>query len=135
MLLTPAVAAWAALSGGFRLALPDLGSAVVALLIAPLLEEWVLRSGLQQGLSQLGSPGTGQGPRYAGGPGLAVAVSTVAFALIHLDEVSWTAWVRCLPWLLPGLVLALVWCWRQRLSDCVAMHAYFNACLALASLL
>lgn len=131
-LLTPAVAVGAALWGGFRLVLPDGGRALLALLLAPLLEEWVLRSGLQKGLAQLGGPAAGAEP---GRPVLGVVVSTFAFALIHLDDFSWAAWLRCLPWLLPGWVLAWVWCWRQRLSDCVLMHAYFNACLALASLL
>lgn len=104
----------------------------MALLLAPLVEEWVLRQGLQRGLAAWGCRETGPAWRASG---LAVGVSTLAFALIHLDDFSWAALGRCAAWLLPGLVLALVWCWRQRLWDCVLMHAYFNGALALASLL
>lgn len=130
VVLTPGLAWWAATLGGYRLVLNDLPSAAVALLLAPLVEEWVLRTGLQQGLLRAF---TQRSWVTAKAEAMSVLLCTLVFALIHLDQFTWGAVLRCAPWLAPGSVLALAWCWRRRLSDCVLLHFYFNIALAWAS--
>ena len=121
-LLAPA-AAWVALQG---LHLPKAGPPAWPLLLwpllaAPLLEEWVLRSLLQQGLQQR------LGDRWRARPAaMAASVgASCAFALLHAPAHGLDA----LWWLVPGLALAELWRREQRLLPCVVLHAWFNACL------
>jgi membrane protease YdiL (CAAX protease family) len=104
---------------GFSLVLPDLRSALVFLVLAPALEEYVFRAQLQQWLAD-----RWKHPRYA------LWGATALFALGHAPWVGWQAlWL-----MLPGLVLGWVW-WRyRRLSLNVLIHAGFNAALVLTTL-
>lgn len=131
VLLAPGVAWWAVHRGAHVLVWPDLHSALMSLVLAPCLEEAVMRCAWQTGLLQAALR---RGCSACRADLAAAAGAAVAFALIHLDGFSGEALLRCTPWLLPGAVLALAWCWRRRLSDCVFLHAYFNALLALFSL-
>lgn len=92
---------------------------------APLLEEWIFRALLQQGLAQRLSPRWGAG-RAAWAAAL---LSAAAFALAHAPAHGLAA----LWWGVPGLPLALLWQQRAGLPACVATHAWFNACLAAVS--
>lgn len=103
---------------------------LVSLVIAPLVEELVMRTLLQRNLAEAwlrrGAP-----PGRAAA--MAAAVATVVFALVHLPAWSLGGLLACAPWLLPGAALAATWCWRQRTLDCVLLHAFFNAALWVTS--
>jgi membrane protease YdiL (CAAX protease family) len=89
---------------------PDLAALVRLLLLAPVLEEWVVRAGLQEWLIRRGSPG-------------AAALSAAAFALLHAGS----GWRAVLLVLAPGLALALLYqrCRNWRL--CALAHCGMNA--------
>lgn len=98
-----------------QLAAPDAAALLRLLLLAPLLEEWVVRAGLQEWLIRRARPG-------AGGAA-AVAWSAAAFGLLHLGAGA-LAVLLVLP---PGLALALLY---QRWRDwrlCALLHGAFNA--------
>lgn len=103
---------------GFSLVLPDLRSALVFLLLGPILEEYVFRALLQQWLAD-----RWQRPQFA------LWAATTLFASAHAPWIGWQAlWL-----LLPGLALGGLW-WRyRRLSLNVLVHAGFNAALVLAT--
>ena len=98
--------------------------------MAPAVEELVFRQWLQQGLAQrLSRSASGR----AGGtdvPGLlAAGLAALAFAASHVPQAGMmAAW-----WILPGLALGEVWRRHERLWPCVALHAWFNLCLLVAS--
>lgn len=102
---------------GTQLAAPDTATLARLLLVAPLLEEWVMRAGLQEWLIR-------RQPCPAGPGSLAPPVwSAAAFGLLHLGS-GWLAALLVLP---PGLVLALLY---QRTRDwraCALLHCGFNA--------
>lgn len=101
-----------------QLSTPDAAALVRLLLLAPLLEEWVVRAGVQAWLIQ----------RLPAQAALApVALSAAAFALLHLPSGPRAALLV----LAPGLLLALLY---QRTRDwrlCALLHCGLNA-LALA---
>lgn len=104
-----------------QLVAPDAAAVARLLLLAPLLEEWVLRAGLQAWLIRHAA----HHGRQAGV--LPVAVSVTAFGLLHAG-----AGARAVLLVLaPGFVLALLY---QRGRDwrwCALLHCGMNA-LALA---
>ena len=91
---------------------PDAGALVRLLLLAPLLEEWVVRAGVQAWLVRRGVQG-----------GASMALSACAFALLHAGS-GWRAALLVLP---PGLVMAWLY---QRSRDwrlCALLHCGLNA--------
>ena len=97
-----------------QVASPDAAALARLLLLAPVLEEWVVRAGLQEWLI-----------RRSGGRNGAVppVLSAAAFALLHLGS-GWRAVGLVLA---PGLVLALLY---QRSRDwrlCALAHCGMNA--------
>jgi membrane protease YdiL (CAAX protease family) len=87
------------------------------LVAAPLLEEWVVRAGLQEWLMRRSTV-----PRTAHGAALQVLAPAVCFSLLHLGT-GWFAAAAVFP---PGLALGLLYRrWRDwRL--CAAAHALCN---------
>ncbi len=131
VLLTPPVALFVAGPMGLGMGKRSGPGLLVALLVAPLVEEWVMRPLLQRGLAEsLSRRGLPACTAMAG----AASVATAVFALVHLPGWSWAGLRDCLPWLAPGAALAATWCWRQRTLDCVVLHAFFNTTLWLVEL-
>lgn len=96
---------------GPALVQPDLATVARLLLLAPLLEEWIMRAGLQAWLLQ----------RTA--PGVALLACVLAFSLLHLG--SGLAAAALVFW--PGLLFGAVY---QRWRDwrwCALLHALCNA--------
>lgn len=120
--------AWLA-HGWLGLALrPDGGWALAwALALAPLIEEAVLRPLLQQGLhGRLQAAGR----PAAAWPGHAANLAcALAFAALHAPGRGWEA----LWWLVPAILVGETWRRMRSLAACVALHAWFNLCLVLAS--
>lgn len=117
--------AWLAASGlGLRQSPPTPWAAIWLLAVAPWLEELVFRAWIQQGLAhrlQLrGTDGAGH---------LANGLASATFALCHLP----LAGAAALWWLVPSLALGEIWRQRGQLAVCVALHAWFNACLVAAT--
>ena len=81
-----------------QVAVPDAAALARLLLLAPVLEEWVVRAGLQEWLIRRGPGG---GKHAAVGP---VAWSAVAFGLLHLGS-GWRAALLVAP---PGLLVGLL---------------------------
>lgn len=95
--------------------MPDAAALARLLVLAPLLEEWVVRAGVQEWLIRR-LPALG-----------AVALSAATFAVLHLGAGPRAALLV----LAPGLLLALLY---QRTRDwrlCALLHCGMNA-LALA---
>ena len=96
------------------------------LVLAPLLEEWIVRAGLQEWLMRrIAAPGAapGAGPAAALlAPMAAVLVPAACFSLLHLGA-GWFAVATVFP---TGLAMGLLyWRWRDwRL--CAAAHALCN---------
>ena len=89
---------------------PDAAALARLLLLAPVLEEWVVRAGLQEWLIRRSVP-------------VPAAWSAAAFALLHFGS-GWRAVALVLA---PGLVLALLY---QRSRDwrlCALAHCGMNA--------
>jgi membrane protease YdiL (CAAX protease family) len=100
-----------------QLMAPDAAALVRLLLLAPLLEDWVVRAGLQEWLIR--REGRRQG-RTGPAP---VAWSAAAFGLLHLGS----GWLAVLLVLAPGLLLAMLY---QRSRDwrlCALLHCGLNA--------
>ena len=102
---------------GPQLRAPDLGVCLRLLVLSPLLEECVVRAGLQEWLIRR-SPQR-QGVGWAG----PVLVSTAAFGLLHLGS----GWQAAIAVLLPGLALALLYQRTRNWWWCALMHSAFNA--------
>lgn len=119
--------AWIA-AGPLGLALPERGAAglVLALVLAPCIEEAVLRGLLQRGADEALRR---RGWQATAATLAAASVATFAFAAIHLGSFSLAGLQQASVWLLPGAALAATWCWRRRTLDCVLLHAFFNAAL------
>ena len=100
-----------------QLIAPDTAALVRLLLLAPVLEEWIVRAGLQEWLIRRAWR---CGVHCGAGP---VALSAAVFGLLHLGS-GWRAVLLVLP---PGLVLALLY---QRCRDwrlCALLHCGMNA--------
>ncbi|GGX89105.1 JDVT-CTERM system CAAX-type protease [Massilia dura] len=100
-----------------QLAAPDAAAVVRLLLLAPLLEEWVVRAGLQEWLIRRGRLHGGQGGAVP------VALSTAAFGMLHLGS----GWHAVLPVLAPGLAMAVLYQCRRDWRLCALLHCGFNA--------
>lgn len=100
---------------GPALSAPALADLLRLLILAPLLEEWIVRAGLHAWLLQRPALAAGR----LGAPLLAAA----AFSALHLGS-GWQAGALVFG---PGLALGLVY---QRWRDwrlCALLHALFNA--------
>lgn len=120
-------AAWLA-HHQFGLTLPagSLWRVLAALLLYPLLEEWVFRAGLQHGLQKWL---VRVAPLLWAGL-LANLLASAAFVALH----AWIQGSAALWVLLPSLVLGELWRRWGNLLLCVLAHAWFNACLMLVAL-
>ena len=97
---------------GTQLLHPDPGTVLRLLVLAPLLEEWIVRAGLQEWLMR----------RYPAHGALTLLAPAAFFSLLHLSAgPANAAWI-----LVPGLALGLLYRrWRDwRL--CALVHALFN---------
>ncbi|WP_371764129.1 JDVT-CTERM system glutamic-type intramembrane protease [Massilia sp.] len=93
-----------------QLVAPDAAALARLLLLAPVLEEWVVRAGLQEWLIRRSAP-------------VPVIWSAAAFALLHVGA----GWHAAALVLAPGLALALLY---QRSRDwrwCALAHCGMNA--------
>ena len=100
---------------GAQLRAPDLGVCLLLLVLSPLLEECVIRAGLQEWLIRRS--------RREHAWAWPVLVSTAAFGLLHLGS-GWHAAVAVLA---PGLALALLYQRTRRWWWCALAHGAFNA--------
>lgn len=93
----------------------DRGAAVQLLLVAPLLEEVVLRAGLHDALLQ-----RARSPHDAR---LAILFSTLAFGVAHALSRSAALGLAVMP-----AVAFIGWVYQQRrrLLDCIGLHAFLN---------
>jgi membrane protease YdiL (CAAX protease family) len=105
-----------------QVAAPDAAALVRLLLVAPLLEEWVVRAGLQEWLIRRRSAATPDAT-YLHPGAIPVVASAIAFALLHLGS----GWHAALAVLAPGLALALLYQWRRDWRLCALVHAGMNA--------
>lgn len=99
-----------------QLLAPDADALVRLLLLAPLLEEWVVRAGLQEWLIR-----RERGVGLHGWP-VSVGWSAAAFGLLHLGA-GWRAVLLVLP---PGLVLALLYQHSRDWRLCALLHCGLN---------
>jgi membrane protease YdiL (CAAX protease family) len=100
-----------------QLRAPDLGVCLRLLVLSPLLEECVMRAGLQEWLTR--RPSASQISARA----WPVLASTAAFSLLHLGS----GWHAALAVLAPGLALALLYQRTRRWWWCALVHSGFNA--------
>jgi membrane protease YdiL (CAAX protease family) len=102
--------------------MPGAGMRVATLLIlAPLIEEILFRSGLQETLLRLGA--------RRGVTGLANVATAVAFAFAHLI-LRPDLWAGLT--VIPALACGALYEQRRRVAPCIALHALFNAVWLLA---
>lgn len=91
---------------------PDPAIALRLLLLAPLLEEWIVRAGLQEWLMG----------RHPGARMCSLMVPAVFFSLLHLGSGWNAAWV-----FLPGLALGLLYRRWRNWRLCALVHALLNS--------
>jgi|SRR5471032_2822472 len=128
-LLAPANALSGVLSGtlsgtlsgalcGAQLRAPDSGVCLRLLLLAPVLEEWIMRAGVQEWLILYG--------RFPGvqAQALPVLLSACVFGLLHLGA----GWPVALAVTLPGIALAALYQHMRDWRLCALLHGVFNAC-------
>lgn len=94
---------------GPQLQAPDAGVWLRLLLLSPVLEECVIRAGLQEWLMRRGTP--------------SVLISTSAFSLLHLGS----GWPQALAVAAPGLALALLYRRTRSWCRCALAHGAMNA--------
>lgn len=118
-LLAP-IAAWGAHATlGLSLKVSSWPAAVWFLLGAPIVEEWIFRHGLQQGLLDRGFSAR-----------IALIGTAAVFAACHYPQSSFLSiW-----WVIPGVALGLMWeCCGRRLWPGMVLHAWFNVVLTINS--
>ncbi|MFZ6758233.1 JDVT-CTERM system glutamic-type intramembrane protease MrtJ [Undibacterium sp. Ji50W] len=95
---------------------PDVEVLLRLLLLAPVLEELVVRAGLQQYL-------TGR-LRQSGinASWLPVLISATVFSALHVAA----GWAMVVATFLPGLLLAMLYQWTRDWRLCALLHAVFN---------
>jgi membrane protease YdiL (CAAX protease family) len=101
-----------------QLQAPDLAACVRLLLLAPALEECVVRAGLQEWMTRQVAQGGLQLPQAA-----PVLASTAVFGLLHLGA----GWQQALAVLAPGLALALLYQRTHSWRWCALAHGAMNA--------
>jgi membrane protease YdiL (CAAX protease family) len=95
---------------------PDPAIVLRLLLLAPLLEEWIVRAGLQEWLMRrYAQPG-------AAGATLTVLLPSAGFSLLHLGAGAGAA----AGVFLPGLALGLLYRRRRDWRLCALAHALLN---------
>lgn len=103
------------------------------LVLAPLLEEFVMRTllqtGLQQQLDRIAAASLNTYLEWRGHA--ANAATALAFAALHMPENG----VLALWWLVPALAIGEVWRRSASWPLCVLLHAWFNASLAAVTVL
>jgi membrane protease YdiL (CAAX protease family) len=95
-----------------QLLAPDPLTVLRLLLLAPLLEEWIMRAGLQEWLMR----------RYPKAPLLALLAPAAVFSLLHLGAGPWAAAAV----FAPGFALGLLYLRRRDWRLCALLHAFFN---------
>jgi membrane protease YdiL (CAAX protease family) len=95
-----------------QLVAPDAAALVRLLGLAPMLEEWVVRAGVQEWLIRRAAPAP-----------LSVVLSAAVFALLHVGS-GWRAVGLVLA---PGLALALVYRRARDWRLCALAHCGMNA--------
>ena len=98
---------------GVSLRMADASVLLRLLLIAPVLEECVVRAGVQEWLMR----------RLPAAPLYPVMASVAVFCLMHLGA----GWQQALAVMAPGLALALLYQRTRRWRWCVLLHAGMNA--------
>ena len=91
---------------------PDALVALRLLLLAPLLEEWIMRAGLQEWLMR----------RHPNAKLAALLLPATVFSLLHLGAGPLAA----AGVFLPGAALGLLYLRRRDWRLCAALHAVFN---------
>ena len=101
-----------------QLQAPDFGACVRLLLLAPALEECVMRAGLQEWMMRQVADSGMHVPQPA-----PVLASTAVFGLLHLGA----GWQQALAVLAPGLALALLYQGTRSWRWCALAHGGMNA--------
>lgn len=91
---------------------PDAATLLRLLVLAPLLEEWIVRAGLQEWLMR----------RHPGATAWQVLAPALFFSLLHAGAGWNAAWV-----FLPGLALGLLYLGRRDWRLCALAHALMNS--------
>lgn len=122
MLAAAPPVAWLALQVfGLTLRIDSLHQALWFLAFAPLLEEAAFRPLLQRGIFEnldVRTPLAGH---------LANLLTALAFAVSHIPAQG----AMALLWWVPAMAVGDIWRRSGHLWQCVLLHAWFNACLAL----
>ena len=95
-----------------QLSQTDAATLLRLLLLAPVLEEWVIRAGLHAGLLRKGLAAH-----------WTVALAAGAFSLLHAAS----GWFAMAAVFLPGIALGLLYQWRPDWRICAAAHSAMNA--------
>lgn len=121
------VGAWLAQSyASLRLSPQGLYAWFNVIFLAPLLEEWALRSVLLRSLVSLLERHVSRHARW-----VANGVVSTLFVIVHQSAVGQMAWL----WFFPSWVLGMVWFRFESLWACAITHAWFNVALILISIL
>lgn len=105
---------------GYAVQFGSAWDAIVFLLLAPLLEEYVFRFLLQQWIAD-----RLRNPRFA------LITCSIIFAMCHMPWIGWAA----VGMLIPGLMLGFYWMRFRKLWWNVALHSVMNAALWLVTML
>ncbi|MFZ6647148.1 JDVT-CTERM system glutamic-type intramembrane protease MrtJ [Undibacterium sp. TJN25] len=117
---------------GDQLHHPDAGVLLRLLLLAPLLEEWIVRAGLQEWMIRRSLPAGMAVPAAVAGRGgmqmyavhiVPVLVSALGFSLLHIASGLIAAEMV----FLPGLALAGIYQATRDWRLCALVHCLFNA--------
>lgn len=86
------------------------------LLLGPVLEEWIIRAGLQHQLMRW----SGRDRRRQAA---VVLLAALAFSLLHLRSGYLSASLV----FVPGLLLGLLYLWKKDWRICALVHSFFNS--------
>lgn len=127
MLVAGLLGAWVAQRhASLQLVPQGLQAWAMALLLAPALEEWALRSVALNSLYSFLQTRLGPHARW-----VANGLVSVVFVLLHLHTAGPMAWL----WFFPSWALGMVWFRFRKWWACALTHAWFNAALVMFSLL
>jgi membrane protease YdiL (CAAX protease family) len=99
---------------GLTLGFTSIWQASLFLLIAPFIEEWALRAGLQAWIE-----------REWGKPHVANFLVSLLFVGLHWQGQG----VQVFLWFIPSFALGELWRRNRSLSQCVVVHIWFNCTL------
>lgn len=99
---------------GLTLSFLSIWQASLFLLIAPVIEEWALRAGLQDWIESKWNK-----------PHLANFLVSFLFVVLHWQGQGFLV----LLWFIPSFALGELWRQSKSLSQCVAIHIWFNGSL------